>query len=30
VTINHLKTKNGLFYLKTQFVPRCKHCSSRL
>jgi len=28
--INHLKTKCGLFYLKTQFVPRSKHFSSRL
>ena len=28
--INHLKTKRRLLYLKTQFVPRCKHFSSRL
>ena len=25
-----LKTKRRLFYLKTQFVPRSKHFSSRL
>ena len=25
VTINLLKTKHRLFYLKTQFVPRSKH-----
>jgi hypothetical protein len=24
-TINPLKTKRGLLYLKTQFVPRSKH-----
>jgi len=28
--INHLKTKRRPLYLKTQFVPRCKHFSSRL
>ena len=28
--INPLKTKRGLLYLKTQFVPRSKHFSSRL
>ena len=27
---NPLKTKLRLFYLKTQFVPRSKHFSSRL
>jgi len=27
---NHLKTKRILLYLKTQFVPRSKHFSSRL
>jgi hypothetical protein len=27
---NPLKAKHGLFYLKTQYVPRCKHFSSRL
>jgi len=27
---NPLKTKRRLLYLKTQFVPRCKHFSSRL
>ena len=27
---NPLKTKRRLFYLKTQFVPPCKHFSSRL
>jgi len=27
---NLLKTKRRMFYLKTQFVPRCKHFSSRL
>jgi hypothetical protein len=30
VNINHLKTKHKLFHLKTQFVPRSKHFSSRL
>jgi hypothetical protein len=30
VTINTLKTKRRLLYLKTQFVPRSKHFSSRL
>jgi len=29
-SINPLKTKRWLFYLKTQFVPRSKHFSSRL
>jgi len=28
--INPLKTKRRLHYLKTQFVPRSKHFSSRL
>ena len=28
--INPLKTKSRLLYLKTQFVPRSKHSSSRL
>ena len=28
--INRLKTKRRLFYLKTQFLPRSKHFSSRL
>ena len=28
--INPLKTKRRLLYLKTQFVPRTKHFSSRL
>ena len=28
--INPLNTKRRLFYLKTQFVPRSKHFSSRL
>jgi len=27
---NPSKTKRRLLYLKTQFVPRCKHFSSRL
>jgi len=27
---NHSKTKCQVLYLKTQFVPRCKHFSSRL
>ena len=27
---NHLKTKHGLLYLKTQSVPCSKHFSSRL
>jgi len=27
---NLLKTKSRLLYLKAQFVPRCKHFSSRL
>ena len=30
LTLNPLKTKRWLFYLKTQFVPRSKHFSSRL
>ena len=30
VIINPLKTKRRLLYLKTQFVPRSKHFSSRL
>jgi len=25
-----LKTKRRLLYLKTQFLPRCKHFSTRL
>jgi hypothetical protein len=29
-TVNPLKTKRKLFHLKTQFVPRSKHFSSRL
>jgi hypothetical protein len=29
-SFNPLKTKRRLIYLKTQFVPRCKHFSSRL
>jgi len=29
-TVNLLKTKRRLLYLKTQSVPRCKHFSSRL
>jgi len=28
--LNHLQTKRRLLYLKTQFVPRCKHFLSRL
>ena len=28
--VNPLKTKFKLLYLKTQFVPRSKHFSSRL
>ena len=28
--VNPLKTKRRLLYLKTQFVPRSKHFSSRL
>ena len=28
--INRLKTKRRLLYLKTQFVPRSEHFSSRL
>jgi hypothetical protein len=30
MSINPLNTKRRLLYLKTQFVPRCKHFSSRL
>ena len=30
IYINPLKKKRGLLYLKTQFVPRSKHFSSRL
>jgi hypothetical protein len=30
LSINSLKTKSRLLYLKTQSVPRCKHFSSRL
>ena len=30
VIFNPLKTESRLVYLKTQFVPRCKHVSSRL
>ena len=30
IDLNPLKTKRRLFYLKTQFVPRSKHFSSRL
>jgi len=30
VSLNTLKTKRRLLYLKTQSVPRCKHFSSRL
>ena len=29
-SINLLKTKRRMIYLKTQFAPRCKHFSSRL
>jgi len=28
--INPLKMKRRLLYLKTQFIPRCKHFSSEL
>jgi len=28
--INPLNKKHRLLYLKTQFVPRSKHCSSRI
>jgi len=28
--VNPLKTNGRPLYLKTQFVPRCKHFSSRL
>jgi hypothetical protein len=30
IIINPLNTKRSLLYLKTQFVPRSKHFSSRL
>ena len=30
LTINPLTTKRRLLYLKTQFLPRCKHFSTRL
>ena len=30
ININPLNTKGRLLYLKTQFVPRSKHFSSRL
>jgi hypothetical protein len=30
VTLNPLKTKRRMLYLKTQSVPRCKHFSSLL
>ena len=30
IFFNHVKTKRRLLYLKTQFVPRSKHFSSRL
>jgi len=30
ISVNHLKTKRRLLYLKTQAIPRCKHFSSRL
>jgi len=30
VNINPLKMKSRILYLKTQFVPRSKHFSSRL
>jgi len=29
-SVNHLKTRRRLLYLKTQSVPHCKHFSSRL
>ena len=29
-SLNPLNTKRGLLYIKTQFVPRSKHFSSRL
>jgi len=29
-SVNLLKTKHRMLYLKTQIVPRCKHFSSRL
>jgi len=28
--VNPFQTKSRMLYLKTQFVPRCKHFSSRL
>jgi len=30
LTCNPWNTKRRLLYLRTQFVPRCKHFSSRL
>jgi hypothetical protein len=30
INFNPLKTKRRLLYLKTQFLPRCKHFSTRL
>jgi hypothetical protein len=30
ICINLLKTKRRLLYLEAQFVPRCKHFSTRL
>jgi len=30
ILFNSLKTKCRLLYLKPQFIPRCKHFSSRL
>ena len=30
ININPLQTKRRPLYLKTQFVPLCKHLSSRL
>ena len=30
IVFNPLKTKRRPLYLKTQFLPRCKHFSSRL
>ena len=29
-SVNPLQTKRRLLYLKTRFLPRCKHFSSRL
>jgi len=28
--VNHLSMKSNPFYLKTQSVPRCKHCKNQL